>query len=155
MTRKDRSFLAALVMAIIFLIMISLSSCGPAHYLKKAERALKKAEQLGADISADTIWKTLEIPVPEIKTDTIFESLEGDTVVIQKDRLKIKYVNLPKDSVYIYAECASDTIYFDNPTTVYREISAGYTLWELVILAIAALAVGYIVRVLVQMARHV
>lgn len=136
-----------MILLILVLIAIGLSSCSEksraTRQLKRAERALKKAEMLGADISADTIWRTLEIPVPYVSTDTVFESIEGDTVVIQQDRLKIKYVNLPKDSVYIYGECEADTIYFDNPTTVYKEISSGYTLWELVILAIAALPVGW------------
>jgi hypothetical protein len=150
MTRKDKSLTMAMILLILVLIAIGLSSCGASWHLKRAEQHLKKAEMKGAKVDADTVWQTLTIPVPSVRLDTIIQSLEGDTVYLEKDRLKLKYVALPKDSIYIYGECMADTVYFDNPTTVYREIRAGMTTWETIILCIAvgavALGIGYVIK---------
>jgi hypothetical protein len=129
----------------IFLIS-ALWSCGPNFYLRKAERALKKAEQLGANVSRDTIFIEKVVTVPEVKTDTVFSSSEGDTVYISKDRLKLKYVNLPGDSVFIEGKCESDTVRLEIPVTITKEISAKSWLkwWHLVI---ALLLGGFLVWV--------
>jgi len=84
---------------ISIILIILLSSCGPNFYLKKAEKALKKAEQLGAVITADTVYKERLVFVDSIRVDSIFTSKVGDTVYISKDRLKIKFVRLK--GVYI------------------------------------------------------
>jgi hypothetical protein len=123
-----------------------LASCGPNFYLRKAERALKKAEQLGANVSRDTIFIEKVVTVPEVKTDTVFSSSEGDTVYISKDRLKLKYVNLPGDSVFIEGKCESDTVRLEIPVTITKEISAKSWLrwWHLVI---ALLLGGFLVYI--------
>lgn len=123
-----------------------LTSCGPNFYLRKAERALKKAEQLGANVSRDTIFIEKIVTVPEVKTDTIFSSTEGDTVYISKERLKLKYVNLPGDSVFIEGKCESDTVKIEVPITITKEISAKSWLkwWHMVI---ALLLGGFLVYI--------
>jgi len=79
------------------------------------------------------------IVVPEIKTDTVFRSEPGDTVRIEKERLKIKYVNLPGDSVYIEGKCESDTVTVEVPVTVTKEIKAeGWLKWWYLIIAMIA-----------------
>jgi hypothetical protein len=94
-----------LITAIIALLLILFycTGCGPTWYLRQAEKR-------GAAIKTDTLWNTVEIPVPEVSTDTVFKSITGDTIRIEKERLKIKYVKLPGDSVFIEGKCESDTI---------------------------------------------
>lgn len=132
----------------IFIITFLLASCGPNHYLRKAERALKKAEQLGAIITPDTVYKEIPVMVPEVHTDTVFQSDFGDTVLIEKERLKIKYVRLPGEKVYIEGECEADTVRVTVPVTVTREIKTKGrpTWWDFIIMALVCLLVGYGVR---------
>jgi hypothetical protein len=106
----------------ILLLAIFFISCGPTSKLKRAERLIAKAEEQGAEWHSDTLYTTVEIPVPEIQTDTVFESTEGDTVLITKDRLEIKYIHLPGQKVYIEGKCKGDTVYREVATTVYKEI---------------------------------
>lgn len=124
------------------ILLILLSSCGPTFYLKKAERALKKAEQLGAEIQADTIYKERLVFVDSIRVDSIFTSRVGDTVYISKDRLKVTFVRLPGDSVYIEGKCEADTVKINVPISVIKEIKAGHSTWDMVILSIVVLIVG-------------
>lgn len=109
--------------AVITIFLISaLWSCSADWHLRQAIRK-------GAMQKIDTVHQILEIPVPEVKTDTVFESAEGDTVFISEERLKIKYVNLPGDSVFIEGKCQADTIYKDIVTTVTKEIEAPKGFW--------------------------
>jgi hypothetical protein len=126
-------------------IILLMSSCGPSHYLKKAERALKKAEQLGADISADTVYLDREIIVPKTHFDTVLTEVNfRDTITVVKDRVVTKVkVNTVEKKIFVETECPSDTVKIKVPVRVIRKISAGYSLWELIILAVAALAVGF------------
>lgn len=130
---------------LFILLAMSLSSCGVGHYLRKAERALKKAEQLGAVITPDTVYKEIPVMVPEVHTDTVFKSVEGDTVIIEKDRLKIKYVRLPGEKVYIEGECEADTVRVTVPVTVTREIKTKGrpTWWDFIIMVLVCLVIGY------------
>jgi hypothetical protein len=133
----------------IFLIVtFCVTSCGPTHYLKKAERALKKAEQLGADVSADTVYVDREVITPKIEFDTVIRQVDfRDTITVEKEKIitRIK-VNTVDREIFVQTECPSDTVKIRVPVTVTREISSGYSLWELIILAIACLLIGYGVR---------
>lgn len=137
-----------LVTAIIALLFILFycTSCGPAAKLRRAERLIAKAESQGASWHSDTLWRTIEIPVPEVKTDTVFESVEGDTVLIEKDRLQIKYVRLAGEKVYIEGKCKQDTIrenvYYKITKTIKAE---SWLKWWYI--AIAFLLGGFIVWV--------
>lgn len=131
---------------ITILLISGLWSCGPSHYLKKAERALKKAEQLGANVKSDTVFIEKQVIVPEVKTDTVFKSRVGDTVYISKEKLKIKYVKLPSDSVFIEGKCKSDTVEINVPYTVTKEIKSGASTWDLVILGTVLFVIGFFVR---------
>lgn len=83
------------------LIIGLFQGCSCNWHLKQAS---KKCPSL---VVRDTILVHDSILVDKITTDTIFRSQIGDTITITKDRLKIKYVNLPGDSVYIQGECDS------------------------------------------------
>ncbi len=147
-TAKERRIFTLLIGALLFIIiLLGLSSCSDkaTRQLRRSEKLLNKAIANGAKVTADTVIKEVAITIPEIKTDTIFQSREGDTVTITKDRLQIKYVKLPADSVYIEGECKADTIVKRIPVAVYKKISSGHTTWDMVILGIVVAAVSVIV----------
>jgi hypothetical protein len=88
---------------LIFLgLLLCLLSCSSAWHLRQA---IKK----GGRVKSDTVYQEVTTIVPAVTTDTIFKE-SYDTVTIEKERLKIKYVKLPGDSVYIQGECEADTI---------------------------------------------
>lgn len=57
---------------------------------------------------ADTVLIKDTVKINSVSKDTVFKNHLGDTVFINKDRLHIKYVQLPGDSVFINGKC--DTI---------------------------------------------
>jgi hypothetical protein len=133
----------------IIALCLILAGCGPSFHLRRANYHLKKAELKGALIKPDTVFVEKKVFIPEVQTDTIFESKEGDTVFISKDRLKLKYVNLPGDSVFIEGKCESDTVTVTVPITITKNITAPkgfwyYFPWLLFVLALAAVA--YFIR---------
>jgi hypothetical protein len=129
----------------VLVLSLLFSACGPAYHLKRAQAHLKKAEQKGAKVDRDTVYRIVEVIRPEIKTDTVFTSLPGDTVRIVKDKLSIKYVKLPGDSVFIEGKCDPDTVKISVPYTVTTNITAESKIkwWHLVV---ALLAGGLVVR---------
>lgn len=156
MTRKQGQDLTLLIATLLLLI---LSSCADkaTRQLRRSKKLEEKAIANGAKVTSDTVIKEVAISIPEVKTDTIFESKQGDTVLIEKERLKIKYVNLPKDSVYIYGECKADTVIKRIPVAVYKKISAGHTTWDMVILGISTFFAGWLLMsfVIVPLVRFV
>ena len=137
-----------------YLIALSIlfSSCSANYHLNQAKRHLKIAEQKGAKITADTVFK--EIKVPEIRIDTFasevtVEKLLRDTITVKQDNevIKIKYV--PKEKrVYVKYE-RTKPISIRVPIAVKQEIKAGLSTWEAIILGIVialfALGVGYFI----------
>lgn len=115
-------------MKLIFAIcvIIILGGCSATQkankHLRKAKKHILKAESFGAKWQVDTIYKKVAVLVPSVKRDTVFKSEVGDTVVITKDRLQVKYVRLAGDSVFIKGECKADTIYKEVPITITRQI---------------------------------
>lgn len=114
---------------LILVSLLILSACSANHHLRRSEHHLKKAIAIGAVIKADTVFKFVEIEVPAVSYDTVFRSEERDTVFISKDRLKIKYVRLPGDSVFIEGKCEADTIIKRIPITVTKEIRPEKGFW--------------------------
>lgn len=146
-TSKERRIFTLLIAALLFIIILmGLSSCSDkaTRQLRRAKKLEEKAIANGAKVTADTVFIDKPVYIPEVKTDTIFQSEEGDTVIIEKDRLKIKYVNMPADSVYIEGECKADTIIQRVRFAVTKKISSGHTTWDMVILAIFCLPVGWL-----------
>lgn len=133
--------------ALYIVLILVVAGCGPAGKLRRAQKLIAKAEAQGAVWHSDTVYRTIEIPIPEVKHDTTFISEPGDTIRIEKERLQIKYVKLPGDSVFIQGECLPDTIKIVEPVTVTRTIVApkakGIKWWWLVI---AVVATGLIVK---------
>jgi hypothetical protein len=110
--------------------------------LKRANRLIAQAEQLGAVWQTDTVFKEIPVFIPQVRTDSIFVTTEGDTVYIEKDRLKIKFVDLPGDSVFIEGKCDSLTKIVEVPITVTKEIKTGLSVLVVVQWSILALIIG-------------
>jgi len=97
---------------IIILLLLSLTvlSCS---YEKKLKRANRKIEKLTKKypqlLQKDTLYDTFNIITPTVKYDTAFVDVAGDTTIITRDRLEIKYVRFG-DSVFIEGKCKGDTI---------------------------------------------
>jgi hypothetical protein len=98
------------------LLITGVTSCGPSYHLR---RAVNK----GAVTTSDTVYQEYKVRVERVYKDTIIREVSlGDTVVIEKERLRVKYVNLPGDSIYIQGECLPDTIVIKHPTIVNNTI---------------------------------
>lgn len=131
-----------------YAIIISLLciSCGPTFYLKKAERAIKKAEQLGAVIQHDTVYTDRTYFIPEYKTDTVIKVQSfTDTIRIENERVKWKIkINTVEKEVFVEAKCKADTVIIRTPIEVIRKINSGYSLWDMIILCIVVFVVGVV-----------
>jgi hypothetical protein len=131
-------------MRIIIIILLSsliLSGCGASWHLKRAEHHQKKAIAHGAVITLDTVFIDKAVFIEEVKRDSIFFSLPGDTIRIEKDRLRVTYVRLPGDSVYIEGKCLPDTVKVSVPVTITNTIQAESKIkwwWLLIASAVGA-----------------
>ena len=95
-------------------LLILLSSCSfQSKINRKISRAERKIEKLTIKypqlLQKDTLYDTISIITKEVKMDTSFIDVPGDTTFVYKDKLKIKYVRI-NDSVYIEGKCESDTL---------------------------------------------
>lgn len=127
---------------ILFLTVIILSGCGPSWHLKQSKRHKLKAIQLGAVVKVDTVFTEKTVITKEVKTDTLFKDVLGDTVYITKDNLKIKYVRMPGDTVFISGKAERDTLKILVPTTVTEVIHSDKVWAKWWIFLIAGLVVG-------------
>lgn len=96
-------------------LLLVLNSCSLEHRMeskfRKAERKIEKLTiRYPQLLKKDTINDTIKITTQAVQVDTIFNSTDGDTVTIFKDKLRIQYVK-KGDTVYIRGECEADTIY--------------------------------------------
>lgn len=108
----------------IVLVLMILIGCSPTSKLRRAERLIKQAEAAGADWRHDTTFVKVPVFVTQTTIDTLFVTKPGDTVVLNRDRLHVKYINLPGDSVFIEGKCDSLIRYIKVPVTVENIIHA-------------------------------
>jgi len=90
---------------LIIILSVLLSSCSAQWHLRKA---IEKDPSI-LNIDTLTVIDTVTFITNEVQVDSVFK-LTADTVVIRKDNLTIKHY-YSRDSVFIWGECASDTIY--------------------------------------------
>lgn len=107
-SKRKNSLFYLLLVAILF------NSCSLEKRLEnKFKRAERKIEKLTIKypelLKKDTLHDTFKIFSNQIKHDTSFVSLPGDTTYVYKDKLRIKYVRVG-DTTYIEGECKGDTI---------------------------------------------
>lgn len=124
------------------IILLLFCSCSSSWHLKQAERHIRKAQIKGASVNADTVFVKDTVFIKSVRVDSIFTVKVGDTVRIEKERLKLKYVRLAGDSVFIHAECEADTIVREIPVTVTKNITAKGLDWKWLLVALVA---GFIV----------
>jgi hypothetical protein len=91
---------------IILLTGLTLLSCDP---VKRHSRLVKKFPHVHQQDTV-IIRDTVRIEIPKVSVDTVFhESLLRDTVVIQKERLKVTMYTI-HDSIYVDAKCDTVTV---------------------------------------------
>ncbi len=90
---------------IYIIISLLFVGCSANWHIKKA---IKKDPSI---LITDTITvlDTLRVITNNVSTDSTF-ILSRDTVIIKKDKLTIKHYYY-RDSIYLWGECESDTIY--------------------------------------------
>jgi hypothetical protein len=101
-------FKLVLYMVGVCVLLLFFSSCGCSWHLKQVKK------KCNYNVTTDTIYYRDTIVVDRVRLDTVAFAPLHDTVYLTKDRLKIKYVNLPGDSVFIQGICETDTIYKDR-----------------------------------------
>ncbi len=109
---------------IILILAVILIGCSPQ---KRLNRLIERNPEL---LTIDTITDTVTVIVPEVKIDT-FLTLTNllDTIYITRDRLKLTTI-LQNDTLYIAAECETDTIEVIREIPVERVIVKPLTWWE-------------------------
>ena len=126
---------------LIIIILSILSGCGVNHHAKRMRYHERMYYAKGGEIKKDTVFITKTITIPEIKLDTIFQSKPLDTVYLTKERLRIKYVNLPGDSIFIEGACKDSIITIKEAVYINKIIEAknGLPWWIWLVFGFAAL----------------
>lgn len=135
--------------SIIAVVAVALPGCSAKWHLKRAARHELIAISKGAQVKTDTVFRDIPVFIERVTKDTLFISQPGDTVVLEKDRLKLKYVRLPGDTVWIEAECAADTVIKTVPVIVEKKFTAksGLDWWILILIGFfGAIVLYFIVR---------
>lgn len=126
----------------VIILALILCSCGAANKLKRAERLIKEAEAKGAVWHVDTVYQKVPVFIDSVRVDSVFIAKAGDTVLIEKERLRVKIIRLPGDSIRVEAKCEADTVYKEVPITVTKTITAkGGIDWKWLVVAFVAGAV--------------
>jgi len=131
---------------VFIFVAVILSSCGPAYHLKRAARHELIAISKGAEIKPDTFYKLIKVRFKETVKDTLFVTKPGDTIRISKDLLKLVYIDLPGDSVYIQGKCDSVIKEVRVPVTVTKVLHApksGLKWWWLIVAFAAGIVISF------------
>lgn len=131
--------------AIIMILL--LSSCGPAWHLKRRDYHERQAIAKGAIVTPDTIWASTVVEIPGVSTDTVFQ-LSTDTLTLEKEHVRTKVVvSVREKKVYVSSECEPRTIIQKVPVTITKTIQAKSLMdtWNWIILLIVLCLVSYFV----------
>lgn len=147
LTNRSKSLAIAALLLIAVIIAMILSGCGVNYHLRKAKGHLKKAEQKGAVVDRDTVFKTITVHTPKIEFDTVLRQVNfRDTITVEKDKVitRLKIDTITKE-IYVYTECPPDTITVRVPVEVKTNIKTPHGFWYYTIrLALPCLIVGFI-----------
>src|SRR5688572_9012354 len=83
------------------IVGLILTSCGPAAKLRRAEKLINKAEELGAKWKVDSVIVEIPVPVQSVRVDTVERVLPGDSIILEKERLKVVVKRIPGDTIMI------------------------------------------------------
>lgn len=152
MTRKNPDndvLFIVIVVGYVLVVMMALSSCDASYHLQRA-----KAK--GAEVRSDTTWQDVTIISPELKFGTtirpdwqihkiekpfIAEHESGartEVTIGLQDHCPPDCIDTVRIETFIPAREETKKV----PTKIDTEIKAGYSRWDLVVLAIACLAGG-------------
>lgn len=92
-----------ILFSLLIAIVLCFSSCSAEWHIK---RAIKKNPNI---LKSDTILVNDTVLVPEVRHDTTIISKPIDTILIEKDRLKIKILR-HYDTLQVTGGCDADTI---------------------------------------------
>jgi len=135
---------------IILMLFTGCASNKANRKLKRANKLIAQAEQLGVKWHSDTVFQKIPIYIDSVRVDSIFTTKPGDTVYLQKDRLKIKYIRLAGDSVYIEGKCDSVTVIKEVPFIVNKEIKTGLGVLTVVQWSVLALIIGFVAGAVIK-----
>ena len=109
---KDKAPIYFIVVLILLLSIFTMIGCSPKWHIK---RAIRKDPTI---LVKDTInyADTFTVYTEHVQTDSVF-IVSNDTTTIIKDNLTIRHF-ISRDSVFIYGECASDTIFITREIKV-------------------------------------
>jgi hypothetical protein len=89
---------------LISLAALTLFSCDP---VKRHQRLVERYPYVHTS-EITTVHDTFEVIVQQVKVDTV-TSVNFDTVIIERDRMRVQLIRV-RDSIFVDAECKSDTI---------------------------------------------
>lgn len=133
---RNKSDVPLLLLFLLLLFIVLLSSCSAEWHIR---RAIKKNPRI---LKADTIQVHDTLYVPQVHYDTTIISNQIDTILIEKERLRIK-ITRHYDTLRIEGTCLADTIFYEKKIP-YKKIEykprAWYdTYWWLILLGCGAL----------------
>jgi hypothetical protein len=122
-------------MRYLFPLIFILASCSPQYHIRRAERHLRLARELGAAFKSDTVKVYDTIFTAHIQVDSFFrdpivfrDTIPGRPVTITKDRLVIRYQRIG-DTVRITGEVKPDTVIVEKKIYVENETKANGFKW--------------------------
>jgi flagellar biogenesis protein FliO len=95
------------------IILLTLVSCDP---VKRHQRLVNKYPYVHTNVT-QTVPDTTVVYVPEVKHDTTVVTKQQDTIIIEKERLRINIIR-ELDTLHIEGECAADTIIVTKTITL-------------------------------------
>lgn len=104
-----------IIYSLFGLCLTFISSCGCNYHLKKARGK--------CGYTSDTVYKTIEVVVDKVETDTVFKHsyTSKDTVIIKEGRLTMKYFYNTHDStVYLTGKCDTVKVPVNVPVVVHK-----------------------------------
>jgi hypothetical protein len=127
-------------------LWITISSCGPAGKLRRANRLIDQAVAAGATVKTDTVFVTKTVIVPETHFDTVLTRVNlTDTITVEKDKVitKVK-INTVTKEVFVSTKCPERIKEVKVPVQVFKTISAGYTKWRVTWMTGLGWLIGFI-----------
>lgn len=140
-------------------VVVLLASCSASNLVRRADKLIARAEAKGAKWHTDTTFHTINLHVPGIEFKTTLAAPNwADTILIGskgKDSIQVKILRIPAtpkepEKVFVQVACPDQVAAARVPVVVNRKIDAGYSLWDMIILAIVCLIVGYFSRILIK-----
>ncbi len=135
----------------ILIAFLFVSCVVPKNYSRAKEKVDRIINKFPEILQNDTIVVIDTIFVPEVTIDTLTLLEENDTIFIERERIKIRIIRLPGDTIQIYAECKTDTIIKTITVPVYtiekhnlvkgRFLGVANWLWAVIVLSFIILLI--------------